>query len=131
EAERCEENQAASGHPGLPRTFDQQRVTRDNRRNAPAERVNRADKRQDECKGTEYIHGQFCLSPGVSRAPYMPLFSVGLGAAPPLPPGAASYLEAHFACTTSATNRPSGPGRPSTRAWDLSTNVSGRGSVPM
>src|ERR1700747_1157585 len=31
------------------------------------------------------------------RVLYIALRSVGLGVAPPLPPGAASYLEAHFA----------------------------------
>src|SRR5712692_2329257 len=31
------------------------------------------------------------------RVPYVPLRSVELGLAPPVPPGAASYLEAHFA----------------------------------
>src|ERR1700694_6284735 len=35
--------------------------------------------------------------PRRSRVLYMLLRSVDLGAAPPLPPGAASYLEAHFA----------------------------------
>src|SRR6266478_2449552 len=37
------------------------------------------------------------LPPGRPRVLYMLLRSVALGAAPPLPPGAASYLEAHFA----------------------------------
>src|SRR5882762_11164955 len=46
------------------------------------------------------------------------------------PPGAASYLEAHLACTCSATKRPSEPGCPSTTACDLSLNVSGNGSLP-
>src|SRR6266436_4318951 len=35
--------------------------------------------------------------PRRARAPYIPLRSVELGLAPPVPPGAASYLEAHFA----------------------------------
>src|ERR1700676_1859514 len=47
-----------------------------------------------------------------------------------VPPGAASYFDAHFACTCSATKQPSAAGRPSTSACDLSTKVSGRGSVP-
>ena len=45
------------------------------------------------------------------------------------PPGADSYLDAHLACTCSATNFPSFKGRPSTNAWDLSTKVSGKGSL--
>jgi hypothetical protein len=45
EAERCEENQAARGHPGLACTLDQQRVSRDDCRNAPAERINRTYER--------------------------------------------------------------------------------------
>src|SRR6266851_10301775 len=66
--------------------------------------------------------------PRLFRVPYR---SAELGAAMAVPPGAASYLEAHFACTCSATKRPSSAGRPSTRAWDLSTKVSGSGSLPM
>src|SRR5216683_3075482 len=68
EAERGEENQAAGGHPGLARTFDQQRMPRNNRRNAPAESINRAYKRQDECKGTEYIHGDPAYPPELPGA---------------------------------------------------------------
>src|SRR5260370_2127234 len=62
------------------------------------------------------------------RVPYRP---VELGAALTVPPGAASYLDAHFACTCSATNRPSSAGRPSTNACDLSTKVSGNASLPL
>ena len=46
------------------------------------------------------------------------------------PPGVASYLDAHLAWTCSAMNRPSVPGRPSISACELSTNVSGKGSLP-
>src|SRR2546430_2501067 len=92
EAECCEENQAAGGHPGLPCALDQQRVARNDRGNASAKCINCADKRQDECKGAEYIHNNPPI-PRRSRAPYIPLRSVGLAAAPPLPPGAASYLD--------------------------------------
>src|SRR5437016_7257670 len=61
--------------------------------------------------------------PRTSRVSYILLLWVELAAAPFLsPPGAASYLEAHFACTCSATNRPSGPGRPSTRRSEEHTS---------
>src|SRR5713101_8611531 len=42
------------------------------------------------------------------RVVYMLLRCVEPDAVPLPPPGAASYLEAHLACTCSATNRPSG-----------------------
>src|SRR5579862_2230653 len=58
------------------------------------------------------------------RAAYILLFGVAVevvvvvGVA--VPPGDASYFDAHFACTCSATKRPSLAGRPSTSACDLS-----------
>src|SRR5215469_14904760 len=71
------------------------------------------------------------LSPRLYCALYVLLVvwvvAVGAGLSPP---GADSYLDAHLACTCSATNFPSFKGRPSTNAWDLSTKVSGKGSLP-
>src|SRR5215472_14068072 len=64
--------------------------------------------------------------PQFARGCYMLLCCVELCVVP-VPPGAASYLEAHFAWTCSATNLPSELRCPSTRACDLSTNVSGSG----
>src|SRR4029077_20305897 len=68
--------------------------------------------------------------PRPSQVGYIVLRWVGSEGVLLSPPGAASYFEAHFACTCSATNRPSEAGRPSTSAWELSTKVSGRGSLP-
>src|SRR5579859_1395694 len=51
----------------------------------------------------------------------------GLGTSP----GAASYFEAHFACTCSASKCPSEPIRPSISACELSINESGSGSFPV
>src|SRR5216684_8198114 len=58
-------------------------MSRDDRRNPADERIHRADERQDECKGTEYIHSDPAYppeSPGaLHAAPLHPTTFGGFG----------------------------------------------------
>src|SRR5712692_4626387 len=59
-------------------------MPRDNRRNAPGERINRTYESQDECKGTEYIHSDSASpqeTPGTLRP--ASLGGAGLGTTGP------------------------------------------------
>src|SRR5258708_35836782 len=105
----------------------------DNRGDAAHQRVCGAQKCKEQCEGAKNVH----CGPPSPRAPLSPgaalrLYIVLAFAAPGLasPPGAASYFDAHLACTCSATNLPLSAKLPSTNACDLSTNVPANGSLP-
>jgi len=70
-------------------------MARENRRDAPPMHIPRIQTLRQVQK-TEYIHGDPGLSPRRPRVRYMLVAGRNLLAAPPVPPGAASYLEAHF-----------------------------------
>src|SRR6266851_2230602 len=108
-------------------------MPRENRRDAPDARISRAQKCKEQREGTKNIHCGLPspvapLQPKVALRPYIVLGAAELGFASP--PGAASYFDAHLACTCSATKLPLFAKVPSTSACDLSTNVSGSGSLP-
>src|SRR5690348_17300458 len=69
-----------------------------------------------------------------ARLTYIELFAAASLAVAALPGGsavgAASYFDAHFACTCWAVKLPLRSRLPSTNACDLSINVSGSGSLP-
>src|SRR5215470_8435102 len=100
--------------------------------NSADKRVERANERKQQCKRTEYVQAA-SVSPLLRRGgPKLYVLPAGVEfAGRGASPGAASYFEAHFACTCSATNFPSGPSLPSISAWELSTNESGSGSFPV
>src|SRR5690348_6869 len=155
EAAEAQPDEHANGHAGVACALDQQRTARDDRGDAAAESIKSAKECQQQgkrskqvqrlppySKNEERIFGKLIPhplrmtpikrrgktpSPGLSQ-----LLRSGLvaGCDDSVPPGAASYLEAHLACNCSATKRPSGMACPSIRHCAPSLKVSGSGSEP-
>ena len=101
ETEGGNKNQTAGGDPRLSRALYQERMARQDRGDATAKRIHRANKRQDQSERTEYIHGSSAYPPAMPGRVTCCFSVLALVTEVrwQFAPGAASYLEAHFACT--------------------------------